>query len=91
LVERQFTFDCPEELPYGDLENIMRQTAGELFISSTLDSIYRGEKITAGRKAVSLRIFIQSRDRTLEEKDLQHLHTRLITAVEKRTPAKLRA
>ena len=91
LVERQFTFDCPEELPYGDLENVMRQTAGELYISSTLDSIYRGEKMTAGRKAVSLRIFIQSSDRTLEEKDLQHLHARLITAVEKRTPAKLRA
>jgi phenylalanyl-tRNA synthetase beta chain len=91
LVERQFTFDCPEELPYGELENVMRQTAGDLYIGSTLDSIYRGEKINPGRKAVSLRIMIQSQTKTLDEKDLQHLHTRLITAVEKRTPAKLRA
>jgi phenylalanyl-tRNA synthetase beta chain len=91
LVERQFTFDCPEDLAYGELENVMRQTAGELYVSTTLDSIYRGDKIVAGHKAVSLRIFIQSSDRTLEEKDLQHLHARLITAVEKRTPAKLRA
>ena len=91
LVERQFTFDCPEELPYGDLELPMRQAAGELFAGAALDSIYRGDQLAAGRKAVSLRIFLQAQDRTLEEKDLQHLHSRIITAVEKRTLAKLRA
>jgi phenylalanyl-tRNA synthetase beta chain len=90
LVERQFTFDCPEELPYGDLELPMRQAAGELFAGAALDSIYRGDQLAAGRKAVSLRIFLQAQDRTLEEKDLQHLHSRIITAVEKRTLAKLR-
>ncbi len=89
-VERQFTFDCPEELPYGEIENVMRQTAGELFAGSSLDSIYRGHKISSGHKAVSLRIMIQSQNKTLEEKDLQHLHSRIITAVEKRTAAKLR-
>jgi phenylalanyl-tRNA synthetase beta chain len=90
LVERQFTFDCPEELPYLDLESPIRQAAGELYAGAALDSIYRGEQLAAGRKAVSLRIFIQAHDRTLEEQDLQQLHGRIITAVEKRTPAKLR-
>jgi phenylalanyl-tRNA synthetase beta chain len=90
LVERQFTFDCPEELPYGDLELPMRQAAGELFAGAVLDSIYRGEQLGAGRKAVSLRIFLQAQDRTLEEKDLQNVHGRIITSVEKRTPAKLK-
>ena len=90
LVERQFTFDCPEELPYGDLELPMRQAAGDLFAGAALDSIYRGDKIPAGRKAVSLRIFLQAQDRTLEEKDLQNVHSRIITSVEKRTPAKLK-
>ncbi len=91
LVERQFTFDCPEDLPYGDLELPMRQAAGELFAGAKLDSIYRGDQLAAGRKAVSLRIFLQAHDRTLEEKDLQNLSGRIITSVEKRTPAKLRA
>jgi len=90
LVERQFTFDCPEELPYGDLELPMRQAAGELFAGAALDSIYRGDQLAAGRKAVSLRIFLQAQDRTLEEKDLQNVHGRIITSVEKRTPAKLK-
>ena len=91
LVERQFTFDCPEELPYGDLETPMRQAAGELFAGAVLDSIYRGDQLAAGRKAVSLRIFLQAQDRTLEEKDLLNLSGRIITSVEKRTAAKLRA
>jgi phenylalanyl-tRNA synthetase beta chain len=90
LVERQFTFDCPEELPYGDLELPMRQAAGDLFAGAALDSIYRGDQLSAGRKAVSLRIFLQAQDRTLEEKELVNLHQRIITSVEKRTPAKLK-
>lgn len=90
LVERQFTFDCPEELPYADLETPIRQSAGELFAGAALDSIYRGEQLPPGRKAVSLRLFLQSHERTLEEKELTQLHGRIITSVEKRTAAKLR-
>jgi phenylalanyl-tRNA synthetase beta chain len=90
VVERQFTWDCPEALPYADLETPMRQAAGELYLGTALDSIYRGEQLAPGRKAVSLRIFLQSHERTLEEKDLQHLQGRIITSVEKRTAAKLR-
>jgi phenylalanyl-tRNA synthetase beta chain len=90
LVERQFTFVCPEALPYGEVESVLRQTAGELCVGAALDSIYRGEQVSPGHKAVSLRIFIQSHEKTLDEKALQLLHARLITAVEKRTPAKLK-
>jgi phenylalanyl-tRNA synthetase beta chain len=90
VVERQFTWDCPEELTFAELETPMRQAAGELYAGIALDSIYRGEQIAAGRKAVSLRIFLQSDQRTLEEKDLLGLQGRIITSIEKRTPARLR-
>jgi phenylalanyl-tRNA synthetase beta subunit len=40
---------------------------------------------------VSLRVALQAPDRTLEEKDLVHVTTRIITAVEKRTGAKQRS
>ncbi len=90
LVERQFTWDCPEELTFAELETPMRQAAGELYAGIALDSIYRGEQLSAGRKAVSLRIFLQSDQRTLEEKDLLGLQGRIIASIEKRTPARLR-
>lgn len=90
MVERQFTWDCPEELAFAELETPMRQAAGELYAGIALDSIYRGEQLAAGRKAVSLRIFLQSDQRTLEEKDLLALQGRIIASIEKRTPARLR-
>jgi phenylalanyl-tRNA synthetase beta chain len=90
VVERQFTWDCPEDLAFAELETPMRQAAGELYAGIALDSIYRGEQLAAGRKAVSLRIFLQSDQRTLEEKDLLGLQGRIISSIEKRTPARLR-
>ena len=77
-------------MPYADLETPIRQSAGDLFAGAALDSIYRGEQLPPGRKAVSLRLFLQSHERTLEEKELTQLHGRIITSVEKRTAAKLR-
>jgi phenylalanyl-tRNA synthetase beta subunit len=68
----------------------MRQAAGELYAGLALDSIYRGEQLSAGRKAVSLRIFLQAYDRTLDDKDLNHVQSRIIASIEKRTPARLR-
>jgi phenylalanyl-tRNA synthetase beta chain len=90
VVERQFTWDCPEELPFLALETPMRQAAGELCAGIALDSIYRGEQLAPGRKAVSMRILLQSGERTLEEQDLLKLQGRIIASVENRTPAKLR-
>jgi phenylalanyl-tRNA synthetase beta chain len=90
VVERQFTWDCPDELPFAELETPMRQAAGELYAGLALDSIYRGEQLSAGRKAVSLRIFLQAYDRTLDDKDLNHVQSRIIASIEKRTPARLR-
>jgi phenylalanyl-tRNA synthetase beta chain len=90
VVERQFTWDCPEAFTFSELETPMRQAVGALYAGIALDSIYRGEQLAAGRKAVSLRIFLQSHERTLEDKDLQQVQARIIASIEKRTPARLR-
>ena len=91
LVEREFTWICPEALPYGDLVAASRNAAGDLCQRVDLITIYRGKPYADGEKAVSLRIALQSTDRTLEEKDLVHVTSRIITAVEKRTGAKQRS
>ncbi len=91
LVEREYTWVCPEALPYGDLATATRQAAGALCAGIELITIYRGEQIGAAHKAVSLRVRLQAAERTLEEKDLQQLHGRIVKSVEARTAAKLRA
>ena len=90
LVEREFTWICPEALPFGDLAAATRQAAGDLCHAVTLITIYRGKPYAAGEKAVSLRVALQSAERTLDEQDLVNVCKRITTAVEKRTSATLR-
>lgn len=91
MVEREFTWICPDQLPYGDLVAATRQAAGDLCQGVELITIYRGKPYAAGEKAISLRVALQAADRTLEEKDLLQVTNRIITAVDKRTGAKQRA
>ena len=90
LVEREFTWICPEALPFGDLVAATRQAAGDLCQDITLITTYRGKPYAEGEKAVSLRVALQAAERTLDEQDLLHVSKRITTAVEKRTSAKLR-
>lgn len=90
-VDREFTWVCPEEKPFADLAEVTRQSAGALCTGVDLITVYRGDPIPAGQKAVSLRVTLQSDERTLEEKELQQLCGRVVQLVEKRTGATLRA
>lgn len=90
-VDREFTWVCPEEKSYGELAEITRQSAGALCTGVDLITIYRGDPIAAGQKAVSLRVTLQSSEKTLEEKDLLQICQRVVQLVEKRAGAKLRA
>ena len=91
LVEREFTWICPEALPFGDLVTATRQAAGELCQEVTLITVYRGKPYAEGEKAVSLRVALQAAEKTLDEQDLVQVSKRITTAIEKRTLAKLRA
>ncbi len=90
-VDREFTWICPEALPYGDLAAASRQAAGGICHGVELITIYRGKPYAAGEKAVSLRVILQADDKTLEDKDLIAVSGRIATAVEKRTGARLRS
>ena len=90
-VEREFTWVCAEALDYGALAEATRAAAGNLSAGIELITVYRGEPIPAGQKAVSLRVGLQSMDKTLEERDLTAVSERVIKAVTARTGATLRA
>lgn len=90
-VDREFTWVCADDKTYGELAEVTRQSAGALCTGVDLITVYKGDPIPAGQKAVSLRVTLQSGERTLEEKDLQQVCGRVVQLVEKRTGAKLRA
>jgi phenylalanyl-tRNA synthetase beta chain len=89
-VDRDYTWECPEPLPFGDLDRWTRKAAGELCTGVALVGIYRGAPYPADRKAVSLRLTLQAADRTLQDAEVAKLHDRLVTLVGERTGAVLR-
>ncbi len=90
-VDRDFTFVCPEALTFAELEAVVASAARDLLCGIELAApIYRGEQIPPRHKALSLRVHLQAADRTLSEKELRKTSERIVTAVEKRTAARLR-
>ncbi len=92
LVDLDFTWQCPEALAYADLVNATREAAGEWCVEVALVGVvYRGPPYPAGAKAVSLRLWLQADDRTLDDADKAKVQARVATAVAKRTGAVLRS
>lgn len=89
-VAREFTFVCPEHLPWAELATCATEAAGSLGRAVELLTIYRGEQIDAGQKAVSFQVTLQADDHTLSEKELTRAQKKIIGTIEHRTPASLR-
>ncbi|TVR16925.1 MAG: phenylalanine--tRNA ligase subunit beta [Planctomycetota bacterium] len=89
-VEREFTWVCPENLEYADVAKAMQQGAKKLFRDLRLVTVYRGDPIDEGHKALSMSITLGADDRTLSDKELSKVHTAIVTTVERATAARLR-
>jgi len=92
LVTRDFTFVCPESLSFAELAQASRRAAGDLLRDVDLaQEIFRdAQQLGAEQKAVSVRLSLQSDERTLSDKELRKLEERVVKVVENTTPAKLR-
>lgn len=89
-VEREFTWICPEILPFAELVAATSSGAKGLCRAVHLVTQYRGAPYAADEKAVSLRVLLQADDRTLSEDDLTKVQKSISSAVQARTPARLR-
>ncbi len=90
-VEREFTWVCPEAVRFEQLAEACQGAGGAQLVALELVTVYRGDPIPAGQKAVSLRLGFQDAQRTLEERDLQTASERIVQAVGQATGATLRA
>ncbi|TVR44868.1 MAG: phenylalanine--tRNA ligase subunit beta [Planctomycetota bacterium] len=89
-VRREFTWICPEELPFASVAAAMEKAAKQLSQGVELVTVYRGDPIPSGHKALSMRLLLAAQDRTLGEKDLNKVHQSVIQSVERQTAARLR-
>ena len=79
-----------ESLPAGRVVDLIRRIGGKVIADVRLFDIYRDEKIGAGKKSLAYRITYQAADKTLSDREVAGIRTRIIHRLEQELGAALR-
>jgi phenylalanyl-tRNA synthetase beta chain len=83
LVARDVTFEQLQQ-------TVRRQQIRECRETKLVD-VYEGESLPEGKRSVTLRLEYRSDERTLRDEEVDEMHARVVTALEKSFDAKMRA
>ena len=90
-VRQDLAFVVDETIPVGDLIAAARGAAGEELRDARFLSDYRGDQIPAGKKSVAFSVAFQSAERTLSDDDAARLRAAIVSELQSRFGAELRA
>lgn len=76
--------------PVGNLQQAIRETAGELLETVQVFDVYTGERFGTDKKSVALSLTFRHPERTLTDEEVAVLHGRIVAALEARFAAQLR-
>lgn len=80
-----------ESLPAERVAQVIRQAGGRIVTGVRLFDVYRGEKIGVGKKSLAYSLTYQAPDKTLADKDVAGIRTRIIRRLEQELSAVLRS
>lgn len=77
FVTRDTTIICADNVQAGDLLDGLRNTGEALVEHAELIDLYTGDPIPSGKKSLSFRITYRSPSKTLKDKEVNKVHTKL--------------
>jgi phenylalanyl-tRNA synthetase beta chain len=77
-------------VPNAVIIGTIRESAGELLKNTQLVDMYRGGQIPDGKQSLTYRLEYQNISRTLEDKEVQDAHSRVVSALQEKLGAALR-
>jgi phenylalanyl-tRNA synthetase beta chain len=89
-VYRDLSIVTKRGMESGRIQEIILRVGRELVESVTLFDLFEGGKIDPSEKALAFRICYRSRETTLDGKDINKLHERIVESIGKETGARLR-
>ena len=89
--ERDFAFVIDKIFKIGLLEKIIREIDHKLIQNVKTFDVYQGENIPKDKKSVAINVTLQADDKTLSEKDLDHISKKIIEVVKDKTGATIRS
>lgn len=82
-VTRDISMVMEKSILAGDVEAIIRKNGGRILESVTLFDIYEGAQIKEGHKSMAYSISFRAKDRTLEDKDVNEVMTKILNGLSK--------
>jgi phenylalanyl-tRNA synthetase beta chain len=89
-VLRDVSLVVKRDVESAAIREIIEREGGEIVESIVLFDLYEGEKIAPSEKALAFRIRYRSKEATLDGKDINKLHERIVEQVGKETGARMR-
>ncbi|MCK5145959.1 phenylalanine--tRNA ligase subunit beta [bacterium] len=90
-VKRDLAFVVDSHLHIGEIINVINESGGETCTNVDLFDIYHGDQIPSNKKSAAFALTFMSLERTLTDKEIDPLITKIVNAVEKHFQAVLRS
>lgn len=90
FVEKDVAFLIDRSVPAGEVSKVILQTGQPLVSQVDIFDLYQGKQLAEDKKSVAFRIRFQSLERTLEDKEVSQLFTKIINFVKNKYSATLR-
>jgi phenylalanyl-tRNA synthetase beta chain len=89
-VTRDIALLVDDSVLVQDIHNIIKGKGGNLVESIELFDVYKGKQIAEGKKSIAYRIVYRSEDKTLTDKDVSKVHSKILSTLEFNLGAELR-
>ncbi len=89
-ITRDIAMTVAEEVPAGDIKELILKNGGDILESAELFDVYRGKQIDEGKKSVAFALTFRHPDRTLTDDEVAADYDRIISSIEEQYQAELR-
>lgn len=89
-VTRDLALVVDSSLPVGHMEQLIRETAGELLESLRVFDIYSGDRLGDNKKSVAFSLVYRASDRTLQDEEIAGVQEKVVNALQETFSAELR-
>ncbi|MEJ0021143.1 MAG: phenylalanine--tRNA ligase subunit beta [Candidatus Doudnabacteria bacterium] len=79
-----------EDLPWGEIKELILKSNKQLIKSATLFDVYQGKNVSPGKKSLGFRIVYQADNRTLKDEEVTKIHKEILNELKSKFHAEIR-
>jgi len=89
-VTRDFSLLIDKQTTFSEIENLAKSTDRKLLKNVSLFDVYEGKNLEEGKKSYAVRFVLQDENKTLKDKDIEKVMSKIQTNLENKLNAQLR-